>query len=176
MKKNNKTNRRYTIIGGKRIYNTKELFLEKVNKTDTCWLWTASRYTSGYGQFQSSGGKLTGAHRFSYILHYGEIPKGMVVMHKCDVKLCVNPDHLSIGTTLDNMRDMYSKGRHRSIETYKKQLGEKNWNSSLSNSQARSIKIEYKTGDVTQASLARKYGVSKSVIRNVVRGRTYAKV
>lgn len=101
-------------------------FFAKVDKTDTCWLWTASTRGHGYGQFWD-GERHTDAHRFSYKFHKGEIPKGQVVMHLCDIAACVNPAHLELGTQRDNLRDMYAKGRHRAIETYKQQSGALHW-------------------------------------------------
>lgn len=75
-----------------------------------CWLWTSSIDTSGYGHLRY-GGRVDKAHRVSWMASYGAIPEGMFVCHKCDVRSCVNPDHLFLGTTTDNMRDMMRKGR-----------------------------------------------------------------
>lgn len=74
-----------------------------------CWLWTASKNPRGYGHFWAS--KIQSAHRVSYIEEFGKIPDGISVLHKCDVRNCVNPQHLFIGTQLDNVQDMISKGR-----------------------------------------------------------------
>ena len=77
-----------------------------------CWLWSGAQ-TKGYGKI-SKGDYLT-AHRSSWALHFGD-PGGMIVCHKCDVPLCVNPDHLFLGTHQDNTQDMIQKGRQRFLE------------------------------------------------------------
>lgn len=106
-------------------------FWAKVNKDGPvhpvlgtpCWLWTASFGTAGYGQIGVGGavGRPIGAHRVSWELHNGPIPDGMCALHKCDVKACVNPEHLFTGTLIDNVADMMEKGRHvapRSLQTH----------------------------------------------------------
>src|SRR3990167_8578219 len=88
-------------------------FWSKVNKTKTCWLWTGGQehgygrvlYTTSYSRWR------TRAHRVAWELAYGLIPQGKFVCHACDVKLCVRPSHLFIGTQFDNMRDAARKGR-----------------------------------------------------------------
>jgi hypothetical protein len=85
-------------------------FNAKVNKTDTCWEWTASK-ANGYGMF-SFNGKYIQAHRFSYQHSNGELIKGLVIMHTCDNRSCVNPSHLVQGTYKENTMDMVIKGRH----------------------------------------------------------------
>jgi len=85
-------------------------FWAKVNKTDSCWLWTAYRNWAGYGLFKFGPG-LVNVHRISWQYRHGEIPEGMHVLHKCDVRNCVNPDHLFLGTHQDNMNDKGLKGR-----------------------------------------------------------------
>jgi len=83
----------------------------KLGGEDECWVWIgSSTNASGHKNFQF-GGTNHLAHRFSYELHKGEIPKGLLVCHSCDNPLCVNPKHLWVGTHKDNMQDMVKKGR-----------------------------------------------------------------
>lgn len=83
-------------------------FWDKVEKTESCWLWKGTQNNYGYGQFWD-GEKRVSAHRYSYELMAGVIKD--CVLHKCDVPLCVRPDHLFDGTRHDNMKDMIQKGR-----------------------------------------------------------------
>lgn len=88
-------------------------FLAKIDKQpDGCWLWTASCFPNGYGQFRVSGWENGGyAHRAAFLLYVGSIPSGMLVLHTCDVRNCVNPSHLFLGTYADNAHDMSLKDR-----------------------------------------------------------------
>ena len=90
-----------------------ERFWSKVEKSDGCWEWNATRNHRGYGKFRDTPHSEVGSHRFSYVLHYGPIPEGMEVMHSCDNPPCVNPDHLSLGTSKDNAEDRTAKRRTR---------------------------------------------------------------
>lgn len=88
----------------------KKTFESRVNKTSTCWLWTGSRTGHGYGTLRRDGQYLQ-AHRYSWMQANGPIPEGLVVCHRCDVKLCVRPSHLFLGTKAENNHDRHAKGR-----------------------------------------------------------------
>ena len=97
------------------IGNDTERFYSKIDKTSSdigCWLWTDSKTKAGYGRIMVNG-KAIKAHRFSYELHKGKIPENTLVCHSCDIRHCVNPDHLWLGTYTDNNRDMFAKNRNR---------------------------------------------------------------
>lgn len=89
----------------------KKRFLSKIKKNSKgCWIWQGATYMNGYGHLRANA-KYWSAHRFSYTLFKGEIPKGLVVMHTCDEKLCTNFRHLKAGTQQENVQDCIAKGR-----------------------------------------------------------------
>ena len=89
----------------------RDKFWSLVNKTETCWLWTGHRTRYGYGRF-SVRGRMEYVHRLSYTdARQVEIPPGMLICHHCDVRTCVRPDHLFLGTADDNAQDAARKGR-----------------------------------------------------------------
>lgn len=126
-----------------------------INENTGCWVWDKCSSESEYGRFHAYG-KCFPAHRFSYELHVGKIPKGLVACHKCDNPPCVNPNHIFIGTHLDNTIDMHRKGRGR--------YGENHGRAKLTINDVNEIRKDYNTGGITQRKLAEKYGVSKSTI------------
>lgn len=99
------------------MYSEKTLrrFWAKVAKSNGCWLWQASKSIAGYGQFKLRSYVGVFAHRLSWEIAHGVIADGLWVLHKCDTPACVNPEHLFLGTCVDNVRDMYAKGRNAPI-------------------------------------------------------------
>jgi hypothetical protein len=84
----------------------------RVDEETGCYLWEGSRSPNGYGVV-NIGGRTQSAHRFSWEQVNGEIEDGLNILHECDVKLCLNPEHMRLGTKKDNTQDMMSKGRQR---------------------------------------------------------------
>ena len=141
-------------------------FWNKVNKDGSmpqycpelgqCWEWIIVPKCE-YGKFWSNG-KHVYAHRFSWELVNGEIPDGLFVLHKCDNRSCVNPEHLFLGTCQDNTNDMINKGRMEHAS------GEKAGAAKLTENIVREIRIRYAKGGVTLKSLSIEYSVSLSTI------------
>lgn len=125
-----------------------ERMLKKV--PDGCWIWLGATNENGYGTV-SVDGKTKLAHRQSYILHKGPIEKGMLVCHTCDVRTCCNPDHLYLGTHLDNMRDM--------------RLRDRSPNSKAGWLQRVEMVKEYRANNSLLAEIASRYGVDPAYIK-----------
>ncbi len=96
-------------------------FWSHVHKTETCWLWYGSRNENGYGSLTIRTGKtqkVFKAHRFSWMLANGPIPPGLWVLHDCDVKACVRPEHLHLGDRPANIAEAVARGRIQSGERH----------------------------------------------------------
>lgn len=152
------------------MYDKKTIkrFWDKVNKTDGCWEWlgyfkTDKRFKGGktYGFFSFGKNRNLRAHRVSWEIHFGEIPKGMCVCHHCDNPICVRPDHLFLGTMYDNNMDAVKKGRIK-ILPFK-----------LTTDQVQEIRKLYSTRDFIQKELGKKFNVSQTTIKDVVNYKTW---
>jgi hypothetical protein len=144
-------------------------FLGNVDKTDACWNWTAGTFSTGYGQYRVGARKVR-THRAAYERLVGPIPVGMRVCHRCDNKRCCNPDHLFLGTDLDNARDRDAKGRGRAIPPAA-MTGAANPAAKLGPAEV--FEIRRAARHETQRSLAKRFGVSQSQIGNIVRGTSW---
>lgn len=133
-----------------------------------CWIWIGGTRPNNkgvhYPRHWNDEKKSIGAHRFSYELINGKIPNKMYVCHKCDVPLCVNPDHLFIGTHKENMNDMVKKGR-----SYTGAGENKKGVAKLTNAQA----LEIRKSKLSQSKLAIYYGVSQTTISRIKRMESY---
>lgn len=135
-----------------------------------CILWTGHLSTSGYGQLKEGkhDGKQLDAHRVAWELFRGPIPDGLWVLHKCDVRNCVNTDHLFLGTVLDNGRDMAIKGRAA--------RGERSRMAKLTDQSVREIQLAMSSGKMFQFQVAEQYGVSEGAVGDIVRKKTWKHV
>jgi hypothetical protein len=158
-------------------------FWQKVDKRTSgeCWRWTGARNERGYGLI-GLGGKTERAHRMSWMLHNGEIPQGMCVCHRCDNPICVNPEHLFLGTHSDNMRDMCIKGRKNAPvgdshyarrEPHRLARGEKHGCAKLTDDLVVACRLAHKKYGATCTKLAAKWGVSIAAMCYAVNGRTF---
>lgn len=136
---------------------------------DGCWLWTGQKRNDkdgGYGLIKIDR-RLTRAHRVSYETYKGPIPDGLFVCHTCDVPLCVNPDHLFVGTLQENNYDMYKKGRNAKF------LGDANVRSKLKESDIPHI-IKLRQSGLFYYEIAEKYNVGPNAIRDIFNKRTWS--
>jgi hypothetical protein len=144
----------------KAVSYERDTFLKYVVHQERCWGWTGPLTDKGYGIVQVKGRKI-GAHRLSYEYFKGPIPDGLHVLHSCDNPPCVNPDHLSVGTHQQNMRE--AKERKR----FNNPGGEVHPSAKLTTPQAREV-LDHP--DVPGSYFARKFGVSKSTIYAIRNG------
>jgi hypothetical protein len=157
-------------------------FWKFVRKGDGCWEWQGARDERGYGIFTIDG-KNRRAHRVAYRLTHGSLADDLVVRHTCDNPPCVNPEHLIGGTQLDNITDRNERGRtakgeragfRRHPERYPSRKGERNGRAKITQSLADEIRERYKAGNIGARTLAKQYGVSRALIRFVIKGKTWA--
>ncbi len=138
--------------------------LSNVKKTKTCWWWTGSINSSGYGGTHMNGKDMS-AHRAFYELFKGPIPKGLFVCHTCDNRACVNPDHLWLGTNQDNVDDKMKKGRGPH--------GKNNSQVKLTEKQVLEIRAKYVPYKYTMKRLAKEYGVTMTNIQAIIERRSW---
>lgn len=145
--------------------------LEAYSEPDTnggCVLWSGSTNRGGYGQIRI-GTKMTRAHRVAWTLVNGPPPQGSYVLHRCDVRACVNPGHMFLGTHADNMADMAVKGRRRSGDL----RGEKHGRAKITDADVRSIRLLLSAGE-RQRDIARSFGLSRATISHIKTGYSWA--
>lgn len=144
------------------------IFWTKVEKTDNCWIWKGSRDKDGrarvcYGTKQKGEKRTYAAARYLWFCLKKEWPGELCVLHKCDNVLCVNPDHLFLGTKDDNNKDRAEKGRSAPM------YGEFNGNRKLSEEQAREVKYSKDSARIQ----AKKHGISESTVYYIRSGKLW---
>lgn len=136
----------------------------KRGRDNDCWLWTGSK-RGAYGKIKNSRKSLL-SHRVSYELHFGVIPNGMLVCHRCDIPGCVNPNHLFLGTQSDNLKDCRDKGRFDQVN------GSRQWMAKLTDSSVLEILKDGRKNIV----IAEEYGVSAATISYIKSRKTWRHV
>lgn len=152
----------------KRFWETVEL-----SSGDSCWSWRGRKNPRNYGVFCAWDKNLKkpntfAAHRVAYHLTFGSIPIGLMICHKCDNPSCCNPHHLFPGTAKENTADMFKKNRDVRC------AGEKSHYSKLTASQVSEIRQRYFSEDVSQHTLAEKFGVTQSAISHIIANQNWA--
>ena len=131
-----------------------------VDQRGNCWLWTGKLNLTGYGKFWGvqDGVGFNVAHRFSYHIHYGPVPSGLLCLHSCDNRWCVNPEHLRVGTQTENQAESKAKGRAA--------IGSLHGNSKLTEKQARFAK----ESKISPNVLGARWDIHPSVITKIRTG------
>ncbi len=153
----------------KSLLSEKEHFFLHVEKTETCWIWKGCtrgrREHQKYGAFKR-GPKVWIASRASYDMFKGSIPENILVLHNCDNPLCVNPEHLRLGTQQENMNDMKSHKRQA------KRSGEKHGNNKLLEVDIMEIRILSGFG-VSNINIAKQFNISNALVCMIVKGKRW---
>jgi hypothetical protein len=148
----------------------RERFEMYVQKGDGCWMWIGGVDSSGYGSmYAPDTKKVESSHRVSWRLNIGPIPTGMNVLHRCDCPRCVRPDHLFLGTQLENNRDREHKGRGNHAR------GEQHGMTTLTEANVREIRSTYVRYSRTHGTgaFARRFGLSKESVLAIVHRKTW---
>lgn len=133
-----------------------------------CWLWNGATDNHGYGLLNISG-KVRKAHRVSYEMHCAKIPDGKLVLHKCDVRSCVNPAHFFLGSDADNAADRSRKGRNG------RSPGAMNGRAKITEAAALEILHAARSGEPHQ-KIAARFGVSGTQVWRIFHGKAWANV
>jgi len=136
-----------------------------------CWIWTAFKTPAGYGKIATTRPFYPiFAHHASWIIHFGPIPHGLWVLHKCDTPPCLRPDHLFLGTCKDNCNDRDSKGRGRIPR------GEEHGSHKLTTVEVVKIRDLYAAGGISQRALGEMFRVSERAVHWIVHRRHWAHI
>lgn len=164
---------------GKPVRPLAERFWLKVERGNGCWSWTGNCQHDGYGVIRLLNKTLV-AHRVSWELHRGPIPVGLSVLHHCDNRPCVRPDHLYLGTQVENGADMVRRGRSAKgarspmrLHPESRLYGERNHEAKLTTDDVRDIRQRYETRSALMPTMAREYGVTTTQIWRIVHRMTW---
>lgn len=137
-------------------------FWEKVEKTSRCWNWTAAKNNKGYGKFwDHTENRLVLAHRFSWRAAGNLLTNADLVLHNCDNRVCVRPDHLRVGTHHDNMTDALSRDRGHG-------------RSKLNPSKVRKIRELIAHGSLSLSEIGARFSITKAAVAHIKYGVTWA--
>lgn len=139
-----------------------------------CWEWTGAKTPRGYGKIRRDR-SIVSAHRASFELFIGRVPDGLLVLHSCDNPSCVNPEHLHLGTALDNTREMYERGRNKNGHYRNHPRGVRHHRSvaKLTVDQVFQIR-QLLNGGAKQKDVALRFGVDQSTISLIATGKRWA--
>jgi len=181
------------------IQDRESAFWSQTDRSGDCWLFTGYLTPAGYGRFSIAGVQQQ-AHRVAYMFTHGPIPEGMVICHRCDVRHCVNPSHIFLGTHADNVADMDAKGRRQPARGDRNGArlhpetrlrgdknpmrahpelvprGEKHGMAKLTDEQVCQIRDRYGCKEMSARALGPLYGVSKTTILRAVHGHSWQHV
>lgn len=143
-------------------------FMPEQPPSEGCWLWTGSVHDFGYGTFMCQGVHVY-AHRVSYELFIGPIPKGLLVRHRCDNPPCCQPAHLLPGTDADNVRDMDERGRRVAAGS----RGSSNPGARLSEADVLHIRAMHADGQWDAADLSESFGITRKTVYSIVNRKTW---
>lgn len=155
----------------------KKRFWAGVEKTDYCWNWIRANRGNGYGCMRIKK-KTYNTHRISWIIHYVDIPKELCVLHKCDNRKCIRPDHLFLGTKAENNKDMAAKGRSARGEKHGTRKhpesvlkGENHYYAKLTEKEVLEIRRiwDENKGKITKYELARIFKTDERNIRGILK-------
>lgn len=143
--------------------------LQTHRQKDNCWIWRGAKNRRGYGHICRNGKRIQ-AHQASWEIHFGPVPRGLWVLHKCDVPSCVNPSHLFVGTPKDNAQDCIRKGRWSYSQLKCELVG----TSKLTANDVLTIRERAKSESVKD--IASSYGLSKFTVYDILERRTWRHV
>lgn len=146
----------YCTLDCRRRHSLPVRLAAKTSRSASCWIWLGA-CRNGYGVIGLGGGRVGYCHRLVYEAEIGPIPPGLYVLHSCDVRACVNPDHLFTGSAADNTNDMMTKGRHKNAPLTPREV----------------LSLRDQAGTTSYHKLASRFGISRTAAWRAGTGRTY---